>query len=98
MHIGQHIATLRLTRGWTQTHLADLSKMSASYISDIEAERRNPTTSTLKKLCAAFGMTLSEFYATSRFELSGVEAELLGLLRTQQWDKARAIIDSLEGV
>lgn len=98
MHIGNHVATLRKTRGWTQVHLAETAGLSASYISDIEGLRRDPTTKTIKLLAKAFKMSISEFYATSRFEISGVEAELLGLLRNGKYDEARAIIDQLEGV
>lgn len=78
--------------------MAELSKISASYISDIEGGRRNPTTAMLTSIARTFGMSLSELYATSRFELTGIEAELLGHLRAQEWDKARDIIAALEGV
>lgn len=97
-HIGSHIAALRKTRNLSQKRLAELSKISASYISDIEGGRRNPTTSMLTGIAKAFGMSLSELFATSRYELTGIEADLLGHLRAQEWDKARAIIDTLAGV
>lgn len=59
MSIGKNIKEMRLARGWTQKQLGELCGMADSAIRRYEADRGNPTLSTLKKFADAFGVEIS---------------------------------------
>lgn len=40
--------------------------ISAGYLSDLEHQRRNPTLSTMHKLCRGLGISLREFFSDER--------------------------------
>lgn len=50
-------------RGWSEYRLAKESGLSNSTISNIFRRNNSPTIPTLETLCAAFGLSLSQFFA-----------------------------------
>jgi transcriptional regulator with XRE-family HTH domain len=68
--IGIRIRTLRLEKGLTLDDLATASGVSRAMISRIERAEASPTASLLARVCAAFGLSLSEFFAEERQEAS----------------------------
>lgn len=67
--VGHCVRERRKAMGWTQHTLAKETKLSRTEIQYIESGRRHPKTGTLKRLCAAFRISLLEFMAqTDRVE------------------------------
>ncbi len=62
MNLGQRIRELRRSRGISQKQLAELTGLSQSFISTIERGEKNISINSLKKICSALGMSLSEFF------------------------------------
>lgn len=50
----------REQRNWSQTRLAEKSGVSQTYISELEAGKKQPTIPIIKKLAAALGVTVQE--------------------------------------
>lgn len=66
--LGHAVRTLRLERGFSQEQLAELSGLSARYISDIERGMRNVGMVNVDRLARALSVDLPTLMA-------GVEAE-----------------------
>ena len=56
--IGTRIKYLRETRNWTQERLAQEAKVSKSFISEVENDRRNPSAEKLLEIGAVLGASL----------------------------------------
>ncbi len=52
-----------LARGWSEYKLAQKSGVAQSTINSLFRKNNNPSISTLESICAAFGITLSQFFA-----------------------------------
>ncbi|MCL2002734.1 MAG: helix-turn-helix domain-containing protein [Oscillospiraceae bacterium] len=63
MDILGKILRLQKERGWNRKQLAKRSGLSVSTISMMYVRNNQPTISTLQALCAAFGITLSQFFS-----------------------------------
>ncbi|MFC4507293.1 MULTISPECIES: helix-turn-helix domain-containing protein [Streptomyces] len=66
--LGTRLAELRAERGWSLGDLAERSGISRSTLSRAERAEISPTASTLNRLCAVYGRTMSRL-------LSEVEAD-----------------------
>lgn len=53
----------REARGWTEYQLAERSGLPQSIISSWYKKGMTPSVSSLEKICDAFGLTLSQFFA-----------------------------------
>ncbi len=61
--IGERIRELRLERGITsQETLADAALLHRTFIGRVERGETNVTVATLERICAALGVSLSEFF------------------------------------
>lgn len=58
--LGERIRELREEKGLRQWQLASLVGTQANRVSDWEIGRREPTIPSLRKLAAAFGITVSD--------------------------------------
>lgn len=54
---GKRVRDLRLTRAWTQEHLAEAAGLHENYISRLEAGRSEPGLFVILRLCDAFMIT-----------------------------------------
>lgn len=63
--IGQRIKEARKNAGLTQLELAEKTKLSRSYIGDIEKDRYNPSVSTLELIAAATGVPTSSLISAA---------------------------------
>ncbi|OUP50358.1 helix-turn-helix domain-containing protein [Lachnoclostridium sp. An181] len=61
--LGQRIRELRKTRMINQRELAKRANMTSSYLGQLERDEKNPTIGSIEKICAAFDLTLSEFFS-----------------------------------
>ena len=57
------IRTNREARGWSEYQLAERSGLPQSTISSWYKKGMTPSFSSLEKICEAFGLTLSQFFA-----------------------------------
>lgn len=61
MDIANRVRQLRESKGLTKTRLAELSGVSQSFISAIEAGQKKPTVEVLGKICSGLGVSLPDF-------------------------------------
>ncbi len=63
MDVLMRLQQLMDARGWSEYRLAKESGLSNSTISNIFRRNNSPTIPTLETLCAAFGLSLSQFFS-----------------------------------
>jgi transcriptional regulator with XRE-family HTH domain len=64
-YLGRTIKQNRIRKRLTQQGLAARSGLATSYISLLEAGKKEPAISTLSKIAVALGMTISEFFEST---------------------------------
>lgn len=69
------ITTYREARSWTEYQLAERSGLPQSTISSWYRKNMVPTVSSLEKICAAFGITLSQLFAEGDAPVSLTESQ-----------------------
>ena len=70
MNLGDQIKKYRKQSGLTQVQLSEKSKISRSYLADIEKNRYNPSLETLKSISQALNITLGVLVSDND-EISG---------------------------
>lgn len=78
------IAQYRKERGWTEYQLAERSGLPQSTISSWYRKSMIPTIPSLEKICAAFGITLSQLFAEEDAPVSLTKSQRLLL---ERWSK-----------
>ncbi|MDE7452923.1 MAG: helix-turn-helix domain-containing protein [Clostridia bacterium] len=68
MTIIEKIDKLREERGWSVNYLAMEAMLTQSTLNNLYARNTEPKISTLRAICGAFNMTLSEFFADENLE------------------------------
>ena len=63
MDVLTKIDQLRKKRGWSINNLAMEAMLTQSTVQNLYVRKTEPKLSTLRAICGAFGMTLSEFFA-----------------------------------
>lgn len=63
MTILERILQLRDERGWTEYRLSEEAGIAQSTISSWFRKNVNPTKTSLEKICKAFNITMSQFFA-----------------------------------
>ncbi len=66
--VGENVRRIRLKKGWTQEHFAEVSGISQQYISSLESGRRNPTVVTLHELAQALGVSPVDLLKTEKVQ------------------------------
>ncbi len=74
----------REARGWTEYQLAEHSGLPQSTISSWYKKGMTPSFSSLERICDAFGLTLSQFFADGEQALALTPAQR-GML--ERWNK-----------
>jgi len=62
VHLGNRVRALRKKNGWTQVELAELLGIDRSYLSEIEAGKKDPGLRILKAIADGFELTLSQLF------------------------------------
>ncbi len=62
MEILEKIEALRKEKGWSINYLAMESGLTQSTLNNLYSRNTEPKISTLRAICGAFGITLSEFF------------------------------------
>jgi transcriptional regulator with XRE-family HTH domain len=60
--IGKRLKDLRLKRGYTVRHLAELLNMNFSYLSRVENEKKIPSLELLEQIAEFFNVDISYFF------------------------------------
>jgi transcriptional regulator with XRE-family HTH domain len=83
MDVLQRITDLRTERGWSLYKLADKSDIKQSTMTSWFRDGTEPKISTVEKLCGAFGIPLSQFFAGDDYmiDLTPEERELFAAYR-----------------
>lgn len=63
MDVLEKIDRLRLERGWSVNNLAMEAMLTQSTLNNLYSRHAEPKLSTLRAICAAFGITLAEFFS-----------------------------------
>ena len=69
------ITQYRQARGWTEYQLAEKSGLPQSTISSWYRKNMIPTVPSLEKICNAFGITLSQLFATEDAPVSLTQSQ-----------------------
>jgi len=79
MNILTKITQLRMDRNWTEYRLSEESFVPQSTISSWYRKDMLPSISSLEKICKAFGITMSQFFASENelIELTNEQKEML---------------------
>ena len=81
MDILARITELRKIRNWTEYRLSEESDLPQSTINTWYKKGLNPTIGSLEKICAAFGITLSQFFIDSHKATVVLTPEQLDMLK-----------------
>lgn len=95
MDIDKRVKRLRESKGLTKTRLAELSGVSQSYISDIEAGKKKPTVETLAKICSALGISLPDFLA-DEYKVDPDALYLSSLMKGMSEEERKALINYIQ--
>lgn len=97
MDILERIEKLRKERGWSINNLAMEAALTQSTVNNIYARQTEPKISTLKAICGAFGMTLSEFFKEGESEKES-DAEIFRRIRNLSEEQKKALLVILKGI
>lgn len=81
------IVAYREERGWTEYQLAERSGLPQSTISSWYRKNMIPTIPSLEKICAAFGITLSQLFAEGNAPVSLTKSQRRLLERWSRLDE-----------
>lgn len=94
--IGRKIREFRHHRGFTQEELAFRADISSVYLRQIEKDDRNPTISTVLKLCKALSIPPSElFELESPLSPSSTEEQIVAFLSDKTEDEKKIALEIL---
>ena len=96
MDIIDRIDELRRARGWTVNYLAMEAMITQSTLNNIFSRHSEPKICTLRAICDAFGITLSEFFSEEQEEQQD-DAALIGRVRALSKGQKAALLILLGG-
>ncbi len=68
MEVLEKIEQLRKEKGWSINYLAMESGLTQSTLNNLYSRNTEPKISTLRAICGAFGITLSDFFKEEEIE------------------------------
>ena len=89
MDVLEKIDRLRLERGWSVNNLAMEAMLTQSTLNNLYSRHAEPKLSTLRAICAAFGITLAEFFAE---DSESPDAELLRRVRALSEEQKHGLL------
>ncbi|MBQ3597437.1 MAG: helix-turn-helix transcriptional regulator [Clostridia bacterium] len=93
MEILEKIELLRKEKGWSINYLAMESGLTQSTLNNLYSRNTEPKISTLRAICGAFGLTLSEF-----FREDDNEDELIRRVKCLSQDNKKALLQLLKNI
>lgn len=96
MTVLQKIDQLRLEKGWSINYLAVEAMLTQSTLNNLYSRKAEPKVSTLRAICNAFGISLSEFFRQCDEETeSTLDGELKAKIATMSDEQKRALLTLL---
>lgn len=95
------VSKMRMERGWTEYELAQRSGLTQSTIHGWYKRDLTPTLPLIEKICAAFGLTLSQFFSadgTTEAEASTEYVEYISLWKKMNPEQRTALINHLQSI
>lgn len=94
------ITEQRSARNWTEYQLAKKSGLPQTTISSWYRKNLTPSIGSIEKICKAFNMTLSQFFAESdeSVELTGEQRRLLEKWNTLSPEQRQALLNLIENI
>ncbi len=92
MEILEKIDVLRKERGWSINYLALESGLTQSTLNNLYSRKTEPKISTLRSICGAFNISLSDFFK----EEENAEEELVRLVKSLSEENKKALIQLLK--
>ena len=98
INVLERITYYRNLKKWSEYQLAENSGLTQSTISSWYRKDMQPTIPSLEKICVAFGITLSEFFAdnTNTFELTDLQKDLLLEMNRLSKEQQLALLEFLK--
>ena len=93
MEVLEKIEMLRKEKGWSINYLAMESGLTQSTLNNLYSRNTEPKISTLRAICGAFGITLSEF-----FKEEEQEDELLRRVKTLSQENKTALLQIVKNL
>ena len=93
MEVLEKIERLRIEKGWSINYLAMESGLTQSTLNNLYSRNTEPKISTLRAICGAFGITLSDF-----FKEEETEDELLRRVKTLSQDNKKALLQIIKNL
>lgn len=93
MEVLEKIDALRKEKGWSINYLAMESGLTQSTLNNLYARNTEPKISTLRAICGAFGITLSDFFKEEQHE-----DELLRRVGTLSLENKKALLQILRNI
>ena len=93
MEVLQKIEKLRNEKGWSINYLAMESGLTQSTLNNLYSRNTEPKISTLRAICGAFGITLSDF-----FKEEESEDELIRMVKSLSQDNKKALSQLLKNI
>lgn len=94
MNILEKIDALRKERGWSLNNLAMEAELTQSTVNNLFLRNSEPKLSTLRAICGAFGITLSEFFA----EEDSQDDEIIRIVNSLNDEQKRALLVLLKSI
>lgn len=98
MDIANRLRLLREKAGWSQNKLAYEAGVSQSFINQIEAGQKQPSYEVLRNICAALGLTLSEFFADEPSDMPSELRQLLDAAKKLTPEEQQALTTFLKAI
>lgn len=89
-HIGEAFRFVRLAMNLKQEDVADRSGLSIGYIGNLENGQRDPSWSTIQKVCMALGVDVTFLIALTEADRSRVKA-IMPLVYNEMWSVSREV-------
>ena len=96
MTVLEKIDKLRVDRGWSVYKLAEEATITQSTINNLYARKTEPKLSTLRAICNAFDMSLSEFFTEEEPNCDTVDAEIKTKIETLNSCQKKALLNFLK--
>ena len=93
MEILEKIEKLRKEKGWSINYLAMESGLTQSTLNNLYSRKNEPKISTLRAICGAFGITLSDF-----FKEEENEDELIRKIRLLTKENKQALLQLVKNL
>ncbi len=96
MDVLEKIDKLRKEKGWSVNYLAMEAGLTQSTVNNLYTRRTEPKIPTLRALCDALGITLSDFFKESNQE--NEDEELIRRIKSLSPENKKALLQLLKNV